>query len=110
MLKPSSPFKIKWDVLIILLSVWNSIGIPLQFAFPQALENSSVSYVSDRFIDILFIIDIFINFRSCYIDPKTDILIEDPIQISKNYMAGRFWIDLMASIPFELFTFIASSD
>jgi hypothetical protein len=26
--KPSSPFKIKWDILIILLSVWNSVEIP----------------------------------------------------------------------------------
>ena len=57
----------------------------------------------DNFIDGLFAFDILINFRSCYIDPKTDILIVDPKKITQNYMAGRFWVDLCASIPFEIF-------
>jgi hypothetical protein len=57
----------------------------------------------DELIDVLFAIDILINFRSCYIDPKTDNLVTDPQMISRNYIKGRFWIDLCASIPFELF-------
>ena len=57
----------------------------------------------DNFIDGLFAFDIVINFRSCYIDPKTDNMVEDPNKITQNYMQGRFWIDLCASIPFEIF-------
>jgi hypothetical protein len=27
--------------------------------------------------------------------------ISEPKQIAKNYIAGRFWIDLISTIPFE---------
>lgn len=46
--------------------------------------------------------DILINFRSCYVDSRTDELVEDPSKIAKNYIKGRFWVDLVASLNFDL--------
>lgn len=108
--KPSSPFKIKWDILIIVLSVWNSIEIPFLFAFPQKVEDLSTINTIDTFIDCLFAFDILVNFRTCYIDQKTDQLIEDPKVIARTYIRGRFWVDLCASIPFEIFTIFSSDE
>jgi hypothetical protein len=31
---PTDKFKIYWDMLIIVLSIWNSILIPYELAFP----------------------------------------------------------------------------
>ena len=108
--KPNSPSKIKWDIIIILLSVWNAIEIPFLFAFPNtSQENPAIDYV-DAFIDFLFAVDILVNFRTGFIDPKTDVLVIIPAKISKNYIKGRFWIDLFASIPFEALTFLAKAD
>lgn len=33
LIKSSSPFKLKWDLFIILLAIYNSLGIPLERAF-----------------------------------------------------------------------------
>ena len=108
--KPRSSFKIGWDLLVIVLSVWNSIEIPYQFAFPLPDGGLTFLDVMDYTIDALFAFDIFVNFRTCYIDSKTDSLVTDPKLIYKNYIQGRFWVDLFASIPFELFTLIFQSN
>jgi len=91
-----------WDLLVIVLSVWNSIEIPYQFAFAKLDDGLNFLNVVDYIIDALFAFDIFVNFRTCYIDSKTDSLVTDPKLICKNYIQGRFWVDLFASIPFEL--------
>ena len=76
-------------MLVILLSIWNSIEIPYQFAFAQASRAKAAheheSYwvnIIEIIIDCLFGFDIIVNFRSMYIDPKTDELISDPKLIS----------------------------
>jgi len=90
---------------------------------------SSLAYiVFGRIVDVLFGVDILVNLRSTYIDEKTGIEVVTGKQIAKNYIfgrhgndsgevignekvsrwarynifGGRFWIDLMASIPFDL--------
>ena len=85
------------------MSIWNSIEIPFEFAFPNSFDGATTVHNIDSIIDILFAFDIIVNFRTMYIDPKTDLLVEDPKKIQKNYIKGRFWIDLTASIPFEYF-------
>ena len=99
--KPKDSFKVKWDIFVILLSIWNSIQIPLAFAFPEAFEEKVGYIVSDQIIDFLFMFDILINFRSCYVDSRTDELVEDPKKIARNYLKGRFWVDLIASLNFD---------
>jgi len=56
---------------------------------------------AEKIIDLLFAFDILINFRTAYVDSHTDELVTDPTKIAKNYLKGRFWIDLVASIPFN---------
>jgi hypothetical protein len=112
--KPTHPFKVKWDLLIILLAIWNSVEIPYQFAYPTAFDNLIGFSVSDYFIDGLFGIDVIINFRSAYKDPRTDEYILDPKRIAINYIKGRFWIDLLATLPLDsiimLFTNVSSKN
>ena len=48
--------------------------------------------------------DIIINFRTIYIDSRTDEEIRDSKKIAIRYVLyGRFGVDLLASIPLELF-------
>lgn len=97
-----SQFKTYWDLLIIVLAVWNGFQLPIEFAWPEVFEGKRRFSVSDRLTDLLFIIDIFINFRTQYRDLYTDEVITDTKKIAINYMKGRFWVDLMASIPFDV--------
>ena len=98
---PNYGFKLRWDLVVILLSIYNSFLIPLQFAIPETVNNQFIS-VFDVVIDYLFVADIFINFRTIYIEPKTESDISDGKMIVYNYLKGRFIIDLLASVPFEI--------
>ena len=52
-------FRIKWDLLVIILSTWNIIFIPINAAFePQILESIAFDLINSV-IDIIFIIDVF---------------------------------------------------
>ena len=108
--KPKDSFKIYWDVFVIILSIWNAIQIPMGFAFPEAFDDRAGYTYSDYIIDLCFIFDIIVNFRSCYIDSRTDELIEDPKMITKNYLKGRFWVDLVASCNFDLIFLVLAPD
>ena len=72
---PNSGFKIAWDLVIIVLSVYNSILIPFEFAY--SVESSIWFEIVDRIVDAAFIIDIIISFRSVYRDSRTDELVTD---------------------------------
>ena len=82
----------------------------MAFAFPLAFDDVAVYTYSDYIIDMCFIFDIIVNFRSCYIDSRTDELIDDPKKITKNYLKGRFWVDLVASCNFDLIFLILAPD
>jgi hypothetical protein len=99
---PNKGFKIRWDLFIIFLSIYNSFMIPIQFAMPDTMDRVILVAVIDQIVDVLFAIDIIIMFRTSYQDQKTDNIIRDSKLIAINYIKGRFFIDLLASVPFDL--------
>ena len=52
-------------------------------------------------IDVLFIIDIIVNFRSTHLNPKSGMEIIIPKEIAFQYLKFRFWIDFLAAVPFD---------
>ena len=56
----------------------------------------------DHIIDIIFAIDIFISFRSTYLDEFTADEVLDERKIAKHYLCGRFWVDFVSTLPLEL--------
>jgi hypothetical protein len=110
MLRYDSSWKIRWDLFIILLALWNSISIPLEVCFPaMPMFHTGTYIVCGRIVDLLFAVDLFVNMRVTFIHPQTGLEIVNGKQIARNYIFGdRFVVDLMASIPFDLL--IPSSD
>lgn len=54
-------------------------------------------------MDVCFIVDIFVNFRTIYFDSRTNEPVKDSKTIAVNYVfRGRFFIDLLASLPVDL--------
>lgn len=53
----------------------------------------------DWMVDIIFIIDIIINFRTIIM--KQGIEIFDPWLIAKEYMKFSLWIDLLTVFPID---------
>lgn len=53
------------------LAAWNCFTIPFFVAFePEVADHIGVT-VMDGVIDLLFLMDIILNFRTTYIDPNT---------------------------------------
>lgn len=58
--------------------------------------------IFNALIDILFMVDVIINFRTTYMNPKTGEEVFDLKMIAKHYLKGRFWLDILASLPLDL--------
>ena len=53
------------------------------------------------FIDVWFIIDVVLNFRTGYVDHG--VMVMDQKKIAKKYLSTYFLIDFVASVPWEYF-------
>ena len=86
-----------------LLSVWNSCQIPFDTAFEPEISNSVPMRVFNYMIDLMFLIDIILNFRTTFQSLTTGDEVTDPKEIAINYLkAPRFWIDAVSTIPFDV--------
>jgi hypothetical protein len=57
-------------------------------------------YIS-RIVDSMFIIDLIMNFRTTIINEMTTEEILDEKQIAMSYIKGRFFLDLLSTIPLD---------
>uniref|UniRef100_A0A8K9UWI5 Voltage-gated inwardly rectifying potassium channel KCNH2 n=1 Tax=Oncorhynchus mykiss TaxID=8022 RepID=A0A8K9UWI5_ONCMY len=106
-----SPFKAVWDWLILLLVIYTAILTPYSAAFllhdqeEAAMLNCGYSCsplnVVDLIVDIMFIVDIVINFRTTYVNTNDEV-VSAPLRIAIHYFKGWFLIDMVAAIPFDL--------
>ncbi|XP_044273833.1 potassium voltage-gated channel subfamily H member 7 [Varanus komodoensis] len=114
-----SPFKAVWDWLILLLVIYTAIFTPYSAAFllndSEEQKRRVCGYscnplnMVDLIVDIMFIIDILINFRTTYVN-KNEEVVSDPAKIAIHYFKGWFLIDMVAAIPFDLLIFGSGSD
>ena len=65
--------------------------------------------IIDLIVDVMFIIDILINFRTTYVN-KNDEVVSHPGKIAVHYFKGWFLIDVVAAIPFDLLLFGSETD
>ena len=116
LIRGSGTFISIWEKVIIVLAVYNSFMIPWQLFFRDlglSLFWSNQIQLLDAVIDLIFIIDIVINFRTTYLDTNLSEEVTDSTQIAYRYVlvSGAFWIDFASSFPFvALFTFEEDSD
>ena len=69
-IRSNSIWRLRWDLFVILLVIYNCISIPLEIAFPESATSLGSVIVSNA-IDICFIIDMVCNFLTSYINEKT---------------------------------------
>ena len=66
-----SQAKIKWELFVLLLALWNLFYVPYNFAFNSDLGNEYLTDAVNIIIDLLFMMDVFVNFRTTLINEKT---------------------------------------
>ena len=123
-----SPFKAIWDWLVLALVTYTAVVTPYIASFVLTMdqekeqlseeegfhESNNYEYsdplvIVDYVVDIMFVIDIFINFRTTYVDSSNEI-ISSPCRIAVHYLKTWFIIDIVAAIPFELLFMIGNAD
>nr|XP_019950130.1 PREDICTED: potassium voltage-gated channel subfamily H member 6 isoform X3 [Paralichthys olivaceus] len=114
-----SPFKAVWDWVILLLVIYTAIFTPYSAAFllneVEEQRRRTCGYtcnplnVVDLVVDVMFIVDILINFRTTYVN-HNDEVVSHPGHIAQHYFKGWFLIDIVAAIPFDLLIFRSGSE
>ena len=93
--------RVNWDLFIMFMAIYNWFAIPVQFALNPEFTDHPAYIAVDALINLIFIIDVIINFRTTFIHKLTGEEIIEPKKIAYEYIKTRFFIDLIASIPFD---------
>ncbi|KAF6773489.1 hypothetical protein AHF37_07406 [Paragonimus kellicotti] len=103
-------YKTTWDWIIFLLTGYTSIVVPYCVAFGrEGVCGEPIISVLDRIVDVVFFIDIVLNFHTTFVGP-TGAVISDPHLIRLNYLKGWFLVDLISCLPYGLLNLINSKD
>uniref|UniRef100_A0A8C7WUS9 Potassium voltage-gated channel, subfamily H (eag-related), member 3 n=1 Tax=Oryzias sinensis TaxID=183150 RepID=A0A8C7WUS9_9TELE len=101
-------FKAGWDWLILLATFYVAITVPYNVCFTavEVREDGGSAArnppsVSDILVEILFIIDIVLNFRTTYVSTSGQV-VYDARSICVHYVTSWLFVDLMAALPFDL--------
>ena len=100
-LLPDDTFKVAWDVINMLLVLFVSVTTPARIAFTE--EDNLEWTVIGLIVDVLFLVDLVLNFFSAYHDKELN-LIDDRVKITKRYLRGWFFVDLISIVPISLIT------
>jgi hypothetical protein len=96
---PDSIFKKLWNVIIYLLLLYTAMILPFTICF---LDESNPGLDSvELMIDILFALDIIINFFSAYYN-EVGIIMDSWPKIISTYLRSWFIIDIIGSFPVQL--------
>lgn len=94
-IEPESRLKKNWDMLVLIVTVYSAITVPLIVVFkifPRGYDILSISIVT-----LVFVLDIAINFSTAI--PGRGKLVYDRKAISKAYLRSWFIVDLIAAFP-----------
>lgn len=97
---PASPHRMKWDVLLAVVLIWNLIEIPFQVCFDIEPDCGSAYDYFALFIDLFFICDVVVNFHTGFIDDEGK-FVDDLKQSSSYYMRHGFMLDFVTSVPYS---------
>ena len=73
-----------------ILATWNVFSIPYIVAFIPSFDEQISLKVFNLLIDFLFFIDIVLNFRTTFFNPRTGIEVSEPRKITNNYIISGY--------------------
>jgi len=94
-----SRLKSGWDAFVLLMTTAAAVEIPLRLSEGIALEGAWL--VFDSFLTAVFALDVIVNFIApVMVDGH---LVTDRKTIARRYLKGWFVLDVIATVPWELF-------
>ncbi len=97
-----SGFKTTWDWVILVLTFYTAVMVPYNVAFEGNSMEDVPLLVVDSIVDVIFFIDIVLNFHTTFVGPGGEV-VSDPKIIRMNYLKSWFVIDLLSCLPYDVF-------
>lgn len=124
-LHPDSRFRSGWNVALAFFICYCGIGVPLEIAFESDMVDAMCGvgeakklradcpdfqlwFWGNFFIDMWFICDIVVNFRTGYV--KEGHFVSDGWLAAKKYMQGSFLMDCLGTFPLNILLMIINPD
>ncbi|ETW08779.1 hypothetical protein, variant [Aphanomyces invadans] len=101
LISPASKFRVRWDILSVVLIIYNGFYIPFSIAFGRN-NSMPVLELLDRFqvgFSVLYFMDVIVNFFSAY-EARGRLEIRWSA-IVKRYLQTWFFIDVLSAMPAE---------
>lgn len=109
-LRPSSIFRQAWDGSQVFLLLYVFISVPYRACFMLPTpEPPHWPFWVELFVDVYFIVDIILNFRTAYYENSTGELVIDDRLIVYNYLRTWFCIDFVSCLPVSYIELLDSS-
>ncbi|XP_051926738.1 potassium voltage-gated channel subfamily H member 4-like [Hippocampus zosterae] len=98
--------KALWDWLILLATFYVAVTVPYNVSFTPYHDNADAAaarstIVSDIAVEMLFITDIILNFRTTFVSQSGQVVYQSR-SICLHYATTWFFVDLVAALPFDL--------
>lgn len=98
MIAPSHPFRIAWNVMISLLTLFVAVETPLRIVV--GYPGDGWLYALDWVVVTTFLADIGVQFRTTVVEGNQ--VVDEPGEVARRYLRGWFTIDLIAALPVDL--------
>jgi len=104
-MRPDSPFRSGWNLMMAVLILYCAVVVPLEVAFESQMRREMgggwlVWMGWNLLVDFTFIADIVLSFRTGF--EAQGLYIDDPMKVAAHYLRGTFVIDLAGSFPLNL--------
>jgi CRP-like cAMP-binding protein len=105
MISPNSNLRSRWDAAQAVLLAYIAFVVPYRIGFDDDAHPEDVMFWFDACIDIYFVIDVAMNFRTAYFTVDGEIEFH-PKAVAKHYFHGWFVIDVLGCMPFQYVVYL----
>ena len=95
-----------WDIVMLVALLFTAIFTPYEVTFIDEGACITIIFFINRFIDLLFCLDICLIFNLAYQESESGGWVYSRTMIACNYFKGFFLIDIFSVLPFYVFTFM----
>jgi Ca2+-binding EF-hand superfamily protein len=99
MISPTSRFRQRCDIFQAILLVYVAITVPYQVCFDDEADVGSPFFFLGLLLDIYFIMDVFLNFRTAIISRDGEVVYEHRA-VARAYAQSWFPVDFISCLPF----------
>ena len=101
-INPESTLKIIFDCMIAVFTIYSFVITPVEIAFLHLWNDEfrHLFFLFGIFIDISFIIDVFLGFYTAYFDLGDELIIDSKV-IVKRYLTSWFVLDVITALPYS---------